>query len=502
MNTIKKEQRANLTRNTVTSLTLQLVTILSGFILPRMVLVAYGSETNGLINSIKQFLQIISFLELGVGAVVQSALYYPIAMKDETKLSEIVVSAKKFFRTIGIILLIYVALLMIIYPKMIGINYFDVAILIGVMSVSAFCQYMFGLVDGILLTADQKGYVYYSSQIITIILNTVISVIFINLGMTIQEVKFFSALVYIIRPFLVRIYVNKRYNINYKIKYNGEPIRQKWNGVAQHVSYVILESTDIIVLTLFSDLKNVSIYSVYYLVVNGIKQLINSLSNGIPAVLGELWAKKSYKELSVFFEKVEWIIHNFSTVIWGCTFVLICPFISIYTKGISDNNYYAPLFAAIICLANMLHSLRIPYNVMILAAGHYKETQKNYIISALVNIFISILMVYKFGLVGVAIGTFCAMIYQTLWMAIYVYKNLINIKFYRFFKQSLIDICVFIIIVIISKQFATAGNYIEWIILAVKVVVISLGSVLITNFLFYRKKILNLFNNIKKRMGI
>ena len=59
--------------NTVTSLLLQIVSVLSGFILPRLILGAFGTNVNGLVNSISQFLGVITLLDLGVGAVVQSS---------------------------------------------------------------------------------------------------------------------------------------------------------------------------------------------------------------------------------------------------------------------------------------------------------------------------------------------------------------------------------------------------------------------------------------------
>lgn len=45
-----------LAANTVSSLMLQLCTIVCGFILPRMILEGFGSNVNGMINSITQFL--------------------------------------------------------------------------------------------------------------------------------------------------------------------------------------------------------------------------------------------------------------------------------------------------------------------------------------------------------------------------------------------------------------------------------------------------------------
>ena len=51
-----------LVANTGTSLLLQICTIICGFILPRMILGAFGSSVNGMVNSISQFLGVIGFL--------------------------------------------------------------------------------------------------------------------------------------------------------------------------------------------------------------------------------------------------------------------------------------------------------------------------------------------------------------------------------------------------------------------------------------------------------
>lgn len=86
-----------LAKNTVASLIAQITTLICGFILPRLFLQHFGSEVNGLVNSIVQFLSVISFLELGVGAVVESSLYKPLAEKDNQQISKVMVSANKFF---------------------------------------------------------------------------------------------------------------------------------------------------------------------------------------------------------------------------------------------------------------------------------------------------------------------------------------------------------------------------------------------------------------------
>ena len=95
------DQKSLLRKNTISSFVFQATTIICGLIVPRLILKNYGSDVNGLVNSIKQFLSIISFLELGVGAVVQSSLYKPIAEKDEKKINKVLTSANHFFNSIG-----------------------------------------------------------------------------------------------------------------------------------------------------------------------------------------------------------------------------------------------------------------------------------------------------------------------------------------------------------------------------------------------------------------
>lgn len=485
--------------NTVSSLIFQLTTIICGFILPRLILNAFGSEVNGLVNSIAQFLGVISFLELGVGAVVQSALYKPLAEKNQEDVSKIIASANKFFSRLGQILLIYVITLVIVYPQFAGKNfgYVYTATLIVAISISSFAQYFFGIVNRLLLTADQRGYIQYNAQTLAVVCNTAACFILIRVGCSIQIVKLTTSLIYLLQPFLIYLYVRHHYSIDRKIKYIKEPIPQKWNGIAQHVSAVILDGTDTIVLTLFATLSDVSVYSVYFLVVKGVKQLFMSMTNGITSLIGELWAKQEIKELNKTFSWTEWVIHTGTTFVFGLTAILIVPFVRVYTLGIHDANYIQPLFAALIVAANAGHCLRLPYNIIILAAGHYKQTQNNYIIAAILNIVVSVVTVKAWGLIGVAIGTLVAMGYQTVWMAVYDSKNLIKWPLRNFAKQIFVDGLTVIIGFFATRMIAMPeATYIGWVFLAVKTAFIWVVIVGVLNMVFYRDKMQSMIYKI------
>ena len=207
--------------NTVSSLVFQITTIICGFVLPHLILHHFGSSINGLVNSITQFLAVITFLELGVGAVVQSSLYKPLANKDSDTVSKIIVSANKFFRNIARILLVYIVVLVIVYPFITNrsdngetFSWMYTAALIGAISISSFAQYYFGVVDRLLLTADQRGYIQYTAQTITLILNTVTCAVMINFGASIHMVKLTTSLIFLARPVFLRWYVNRNYTLH------------------------------------------------------------------------------------------------------------------------------------------------------------------------------------------------------------------------------------------------------------------------------------------------
>ena len=487
--------------NTVSSLALQVVSVICGFILPRLILETFGSDVNGLVNSITQFLGVITLLDLGVGAVVQSALYKPLADNDTNMISKIYVSANKFFRRLAEILLVYVVLLMIFYPMLVNKSFGHMyTALLFAICISSFAQYYFGIVNSLLLNADQRGYIQYVAQIITLILNTLACYIIIKLGASIQIVKLTASLIFLLRPLFLVFYVKKHYSIDQKITYTDEPIKQKWNGMAQHFASYVLNGTDNIVLTMFSTLGNVSIYSVYNVVIIGVKNALLSVTNGFQSLIGEMLAKKETMKLNAFFGFVEWFLHTGTTLVFGCTGVLIVDFVRVYTYGINDADYIQPLFAVLITIANAGHCLRLPYNILILAAGHYKQTQSNYIIAMILNIVVSIATVKMWGLVGVAIGTLIAMAYQTVWMAKYDSKNIICWPFKNFLKQCGVDAITVIIASLATFKIPMLSvSYVSWFLLAIEVFGIWLIISIVINTIFYRERVLSIFIRVKRR---
>ena len=487
--------------NTIMSLILQITTVICGFILPRLIISYYGSETNGLTQSIAQFLGIISFLELGVGQVIQSSLYKPLANGDADCVNKILKSGTIYFRKIALVILGYILILGAFSPYIFKDNHswLYITILIFAMSISSLSQYCCGLIDSILLSADQKGYIQFSAKILTNILNVVILTWLIRQGSSIHIVKIASAAIFVIGPIIIRCYVNKHYKINRSIVYTEEPIKQKWNGLAQHIATVVLEGTDVVILTVFSTLSNVSIYSVYYMVISGVKQLYTAATAGIQSMIGELWAKKQKEHLKHVFEDVEFVLHFVVVFLFSCIAILIIPFVKVYTSGITDCNYIQPVFALVLTIAYAIRCLRTPYNILVLASGHYKQTQICHIIAAVLNIVISIVSILCWGLVGIAVGTLIAFSYQTIWMIHYTSKHLLERPIKKVYKQIVVDVLTVGLIFAFATGISLKElSYLGWFSLALQTAGIAICVIAVMMVLFYFPRVKRLFYRIKR----
>ncbi len=477
--------------NIITNLILQVITIIYGFIVPKVIISNFGSDTNGLISSITQFLAYITLLESGFGPVVKSILYKPIADKNNNTIAKILKSAEKFFRNVAYIFLIYIILLCIIYPFLVSNNFGQLYTisLILIIAISTFAEYFFGMTYRLFLQADQKTYIISLIQIITYILSIIFIVLLTKINANIQIIKLVGGIIFVLRPLIQNYYVKKKYNINLKDVKEKYEIKQKWDGLAQHIAAVIHGNTDITLLTIFCSLSEVSVYSVYNLVVKGIKSIIQAFSSGIDASFGDMIAKNEHNNLNKKFDIYEILYFTITTIIFTCTIVLITPFISVYTKGIDDANYIRYVFGYLLVISEYIWAIRLPYSSITLAAGHFKETRIGAWVECLSNIIISIILVWKYGIIGVTIGTIIAMTIRTIEFVYHTNKYILKRNIFESIKKILLIIVETILIIFICRFIPCLDNisYINWLINAVMVGIVATLFVFIINVLVYKK---------------
>lgn len=485
--------------NSMTSMLLEIVNVLSGFIVPRLIIGTYGSEINALTSSITQFLSYIAFAEAGVEGVILAALYKPLADGNSKNLSGIYNASDKFFKKVAYIFVGYTALLAAFYPIFVN-DSFDWAFtstLIVIISLSTFSQYYFGVTNSTLIKADQRQYVISFLQITSIVLNMIMVVVFVKLDTSIHMLKFATSLIYFIRPVAMSIYAKKHFSIDRKVKPDENAVAQRWDGLGHHIATQVTLNTDVTILTVFSKVAHmvaftdISVYTIYNSVVYGFVKFIRSLASGAETAFGNMIAKEEYDNLNNKFHLFESIMFMLVAVLFTALGLLLIPFMKVYMHDVTDANYIRPMFGFLMVLAYGIYSIRIPYQIVIYAAGQYKQTKKGAYVEAAINIAASLALVPFMGIEGCILGTLIAMLFRTVQYVLYINKHLINKSAASFFKHITLT-AISVLISVAAVHFLPSlpmESYFNWIIYAIEVTLIVSASVLAVNLIFCHKDV-------------
>ena len=118
--------------NFVISLVAQLIIISLGIIIPRLVMDNYGSDTNGLVNTVTQVFSYMSLLQAGVFAAAVVELYKPVMENDAEQISKVVSYSKSYYKKIAIIYGLLVIVVSFVLPLIMKteVDYFTVFTLV------------------------------------------------------------------------------------------------------------------------------------------------------------------------------------------------------------------------------------------------------------------------------------------------------------------------------------------------------------------------------------
>lgn len=477
--------------NSTTSLIYQFAVMIVGFIIPSLMIRYYGSEINGLISSITQFISYFALVEAGLASASVFALYKPLAEKNYDEVNGIVSASKHFYYQSGWIFVALVGGLAIIYPFLVHTNALsklEVGALCIVLSGQTVFSFFAMAKYRVLYTADQKNYILNLLNLLSIIVNTTIVIVLTISGADIVLLRAVALISVAIPPIVMSLYTPKAYPyINYKAKPYKKALNKRWDALVLQLLGSAHTSAPVLITTFFCSLTEVSVYSIYNMVVLGIQQLMGVFSSGVAASFGELLAKKEYETFKKVYSEYEYLSNFFLGVGLSCTMVLLLPFVRIYTAGVTDCNYDRPLIAFLFVVNAIFYGIKNPQGTLISSAGLFKETKIQTLTQALIAIIGGIILAPIWGLAGVLIARIISNIYRDLDLLIYMPRKIGYINMKKSFARAGI---LLIECIIISLPFSfielNPANYIQWIQVGVIVFVYSLAIVSIFGLIFDR----------------
>lgn len=454
--------------NATSSFLLQTTTLISGLIIPILMIKTYGSEINGLVSSVSQFVRYFTLVEAGLASASIYALFKPLADRDIKAISGIVSATRVFYFRSGYFFLALVLGCSFLYPFLVKtelLSSFQVGVLVLVLSCSGVLNFFVMAKYRALVTADQKLYIINYLSVISIIVNTVIIVVLTRMDVDIVLLRTVALVSVLIPPAVMHFYVNRYYSyVNYKASPNYEPLHKRWDALILQVLGMVQTSVPVILATIFTSLAQVSVYAIYAMVILGVQQMIMIFSAGIQAAFGELIALGDLEMFKKIYNQFEFMIYAIMTLFYSTVMVLLLPFVKLYTRGVTDVNYVQPMMAFLFVLNALLFSIKSPQGTLVTSAGLFKETKYQTLTQASLAIILGAIFAKFAGLNGILLGLIVSNIYRDIDLIIFIPKKLGNTKIMTTFKRVAL---VFIEFTLICLPFVyidmSAANYIKWV---------------------------------------
>lgn len=456
--TIKK-----LKRNIISGFFSQLLLMAMGIIVPRLVLVSFGSEVNGFLNSISQIFTCMEVLEAGVGTATLQALFQYTGNGNKDKMNAVLSATTIFYNRIGRIYLLLLVGIAVIYPIFVtsSIGFGTMFLVILMQGIPGAISYFVQAKFRILLSADGRTYVQNNVLLITRILSNIAKILLILRGYNVLSVQFAFFLIQMGQVLVYKLYEQKKYHwVNYHEQPDFNAIAQKKNVFIHQISGLIFSNTDLLVLTAFCDLKVVSVYSVYSMILSMVSNIINTVASSIYFVLGQVF-NQDRKRYIILHDLYETYYMGFVFAMYTVTYILIIPFLKIYTRGVTDISYLDKNLPALFVLIHFLQVGRAASLNVLNFSQMFKETMHHAIIEMLLNIIVSLVGAYYYGIYGVLAGTIVALLYRGNVMIYYANKKVLHRSCWITYRRWFVCFCIFILSTIVAsvKSFSVSGYF-------------------------------------------
>lgn len=451
---MKSERKKSSFKNMITAVSSNVLTIIVGLVAQAVFIKILGSEYLGLNGLFSNVISMLGIVELGMGSAIIYNMYKPIAEENHEKIKSLMQFYKKSYRIItliisiiGIMIIPFIKYIVDIESVTVGINVYLVYILFLLETI---CSYILSYKRS-MLYADQKEYI---TNIIhmgyTILVNTM-QLTFLYFTHDYYLYLIIKVMMRLVENIVISSYVNRRYsylldnNVTKLDSKTEKDIFQKIKALFFHkIGTFIVSGTDNIIISKYLGLVTVGLYSNYYMIINAVQTVINHIIQATRASVGNLLVTESKTKQFDIFNKIRFVnfwISCFSSI---CIFVIMDSFITIWI----GYKFVLPTKVLLVLVINFfIVSSRSTYGAFKEAAGIFYEDRFVPIIESLLNIFLSIIFVKKFGLMGVFMGTIASGL--VLWCYSYpkyVYNKLFGRKISDYIKETIYYFIIFILI--------------------------------------------------------
>lgn len=428
-------------KNSSVALFFYFINLILQFFSRKIFLDYLGAEVLGLNTTATNLLQFLNLAELGIGAAVSYNLYKPLFDGNRQAINDIVSIQGWLYRRIALMVIAGACVLMCFFPLIFAKAEVPLWYTYG-----TFLALLTGALLGyfvnyrqIVLSADQKEYkITYAVQGMKLlkVFFQMVAIYLLTHGYVwwmVLEVAFAVATSAVLDRAIKKEYswLCPKISQGSELRYRYPAIIIKTKQVFFHkIASFVLSQTSPLIIYAYASLSLVAIYGNYMLIVAGVVALMNALFNGINASIGNLVAEDNKVRIKAVFWKIATLRMWLASIICFGMYLFGDAFITLWI----GEDYVLPRSTFAILLAVTFINLTRASDTFLSAYGLFKDIWAP-LVEAILNLGLSILFGYYWGLIGIVSGVLISLIIiVNSWKPFFLYSNGFkdNVKEYSF----------------------------------------------------------------------
>lgn len=396
-------------KNSMIGIVGHMITMIFGFVIQKAFLYYLGLEILGVNGVISDTLGFLSLAELGVGSAITYRLYKPLVEDNEEMVASLMKLYNFLYAIIGVAVFVVGNVLMLFLPffmKDITVDMSFVRIAYYIQLLNTSSTYFFAYKRS-LLYADQKQYI---CKIVDLCCNIVFCLLRILALVWTKNYILYLILMLVqsvLSNIIVSIYCNKEYPVLKRrdVKRYTE-IKEIFKDTKEillgKLAGYVYSTTDNLVISSILGVTNVGSMSNYKTVTNSVKNLMSSMTDSIMATVGNFVHMKNEEEAFVMLKRytfARYVVVNIAAaglIVCTDTFIALC-----YGEEYLMTGWIPTLIVIDIFISMIYGPLGEFDNVL----GYFAYEKWIHLTGAVLNLVSSILLSFRFGIVGVLVGT-------------------------------------------------------------------------------------------------
>ncbi len=383
-----------------------------GLVKTRILLSCLGDEYVGIYQLFYQIYLYLSIVDGGIGASVTYQLYNPVNSNDTKKINRIIEGSRRYFSKIGIFVIllgILISFEIMFFIKETTINVLYIKICFILYIISSAISY-FTISHALLYESEQKLYKSSNLNHMLSIVESIVAIIVALLGGKLLTIlicfvvlSFVKNVILVVQSRKDHKYLEKTNNPDFSFKKDANSL------LVNKVNTLVFENSNVLIVSKFLGLKFVIIYNAYNQIVTMIKLMIQRLSSALLPSVGNLLVSEKEKAKKVFVE-LNSLLFYLANVLVVPIFFMLTPFIGLwYGADYESTKLVCLLFSLLL----YIEIIRISLETYVKASGEFKEIKNCGIYQSVVCLTLSLILVHKFGIMGILFSTIFAFVTGT-----------------------------------------------------------------------------------------